>query len=323
MPREQPNLAVAVDLGGTRFRVAIVDRRGRLVERVSHPTEAADGRDAVIARVLDAVRTTVTAARVRRPAGLGVGVPGPVNPWTGVVASAPNLPGWRDVPFKQILEAALDLPVHVGNDANLAALGEHAYGAGRGDDDLIYLTVSTGIGGGIIADGRLVLGTAGLAGEPGHMTILPDGPACNCGNHGCLEVLASGTAIGREARRRIAAGEATALAQQPIDTVDAAAVARAAQAGDPLAADVFGAAMAYLGIGVASLFHLFNPRSVIIGGGVANAGDLLFLPVREAVRRRCMPAYRHDTRIVPAKLGDDVGLLGAAALAFRPAWQVR
>jgi glucokinase len=250
-------------------------------------------------------------------------VPGPVNPWTGVIASAPNLPGWRDVPFKEIVEAALGLPAHVGNDANLAALGEHSYGAGRGDDDMIYLTVSTGIGGGIIADGRLVLGTAGLAGEPGHMTILPDGPPCNCGNTGCLEVLASGTAIGREARRRLAAGEASALAGQPIETVDAEDVVRAARAGDRLAAEVFGEAMGYLGVGVANLVHLFNPRAIIIGGGVSNAGDLLFHPVREAVRRRCMAAFRQDIRIIRAKLGDDVGLLGAAALAFRPAWQVR
>ena len=314
--------AVAIDLGGTRFRVALIDQTGQLIVRHSELTRAEEGRDAVLRRISAAARTVLDQVSAEKVAGVGIGVPGPVNPWAGIVSQTPNLPGWYDVPIKAIFEAELRRPVHVGNDANLAVVGEHVYGAGQGCADLIYLTISTGIGGGVVTGGRLLLGAAGLASEPGHMTMEPDGPLCGCGNHGCLEMFASGTAIGRDALRRLAAGEPSSLRRLAADEVDAEAVVEAAYQGDPLARDIMARAAGYLGLGVANLVHLFNPSAVILGGGVTNAGDLLFKPVRATVQVRCMPAFR-DVRITPAQLGDDVGLLGAAALAFQPSWQVR
>ena len=321
-PQSAQAYTVAIDLGGTRFRVAAVDHGGRIVARHSELTHAEEGRDSVLRRVLAAAERIIDRVGTERVAGIGIGVPGPVNPWVGLVLQTPNLPGWHEVPIKAILEAQLHQPVQVGNDANLAAVGEHVYGAGQGTDDLIYLTVSTGIGGGVLAGGRLLLGAAGLAAEPGHMTMLPDGPRCGCGNQGCLETLASGTAIAREARRRLADGLPSALSGLTPEEVDAETVVEAAYRGDPLARDVMARAAGYLGLGIANLVHLFNPRAIILGGGVANAGDLLFEPVRATVQARCMPGFR-DVRITQAQLGDDVGLLGAAALAFQPSWQAR
>lgn len=315
--------AIAVDLGGTRFRVALFNQQGTILHRRADLTDADAGQAAVIDRLITTIRAVMAEAGVEPAdiAGIGVGVPGPVDPWAGVVAQTPNLPGWRNVPVKAIFERALDLPVHVGNDANLAAIGELTFGAGRGVRDLIYLTVSTGIGGGIITGGRLLLGSAGLAGEPGHMTLKADGPPCGCGNRGCLEALASGTAIANAAARRIAAGEATRLRDVPADALDAVQVVAAAEAGDDLAVIVVAEAANYLGLGIAALIHLFNPRLVLIGGGVANAGPRLFDPVRATVQARCMTAYLTHLAIERATLGDDAGLHGAAAIAFEPRWQ--
>lgn len=320
MPAASPDCAVAIDLGGTRFRIALIDRKGVILDRVSEPTPASAGRQAVIDRLIAETQTLLQRAGNRPIVGLGIGIPGPVDPWTGVVSQTPNLVGWYDVPVKAILEAELGLSVQVGNDANLAAIGEHTFGAGQGFEDLIYLTVSTGVGGGIITGGRILLGSAGLAAEPGHMTVVPEGPRCGCGNRGCLETLASGTAIGRLAQERLAAGEASILAALPPAAIDAVAVVAAAERGDPLAADVMNVAMGYLGIGIANLIHLFNPRAIVIGGGVSRSGDLLFEPVRRIVHDRCMPDYLTGLVITVARLGDDAGLLGSAALAFRPEW---
>lgn len=304
---------LAVDMGGTRFRVALVDDTGRLSYRKSYLTYASQGREAVLRRISQAALSAMGHHPREQLLAVGFAAPGPLDPRSGVLLTPPNLPGWRDVPLKSLLEAELGLPVYVGNDANLAALGEHCFGAGREMDNLIYLTVSTGIGGGIIADGRLLLGYEGLAGEPGHMSIAPE-PRCKCGNYGCLEVLSSGTAIARVARERIEAGEASSIAQYAGE-ITAEAVNRAARAGDPLARSVLFRAATYLGIGIVNLVHLFNPQAIIIGGGVSQAGELLFDPVRAAIDERAMPDYR-KVQVLRAALGDDVGLYGAAALVF-------
>ncbi|MDO8689944.1 MAG: ROK family protein [Dehalococcoidia bacterium] len=305
---------VAIDMGGTRFRVALVDSTGRLSYRKSYPTQVTDGVEAIVTRLVQAAQEAMACCGALHVLAAGFAAPGPLDPRTGVILTPPNLPGWHDVPLKALLEERLHIPVFMGNDANLAALGEQRFGAGRGMENLIYLTVSTGIGAGVIADGRLLLGRDGLAGEAGHMS-LAEGPRCNCGNYGCLETLSSGTAIARTARERMEAGERSSIARLTDGETTAEAVEAAARAGDVLAQSVMATAARYLGIGVLNLVHLFNPQAVIIGGGVSQAGELIFAPVRRIIAERAMPNFR-KTEVIPAALGDDVGLYGAAALTL-------
>ena len=202
---------VGVDLGGTQVRAIVCDREGHILSRAATLTLAHEGRDAVIRRILDTIIDAVGPRLWTEIAGIGVGAPGPLNPYSGVVVHAPNLPGWEDVPLRQLIAERFCVPVALGNDANLAALGEQRFGAGRGVDDLVYMTISTGIGGGIISGGELFLGHGGFAGEIGHQTILAGGPLCGCGNHGCLEALAAGPAIGRMGREAAEEGRGEAL----------------------------------------------------------------------------------------------------------------
>lgn len=307
---------IGVDLGGTQIRAILRDAQGNIVSRASTLTQASDGQEQVIARIIETVRQTMGEISQGAIGGIGIGVPGPVDPWTGVVLQAPNLPGWRDVPIRDIVRSAFGVPVEVGNDANLAALGEHMYGAGVGVANLIYVTISTGIGGGIIADGRLLLGAKGLAGEFGHQTLVPDGPLCGCGNRGCLEALGSGTAIARMAREAVARGQGQKLlelAQGSVEALDARVVASAARAGDAVAQDILRCAATYVGIGLANVVNILNPELIVLGGGVTRMGELLFDPVREVIAQRAMPVMR-AVRIVPAALGGDVVLFGAVAL---------
>jgi glucokinase len=232
---------------------------------------------------------------------------------------SPNLPGWHDIPLRDRIKERFGLDTFLVNDASAAALGEHRLGAGRGTVNLIYITVSTGIGGGIIIDGGLYLGSSGSAGEIGHMTIDANGPDCYCGNKGCLEVLASGTAIAREAKKSIAAGESSALtamvAGKP-EAITAKEVSLAAEGGDPLALKVVAEAANYLGVGMTNVVNIFNPDMVVIGGSVAKMGDRLLDPVRQVVAETAFGLSAKAVHIVPAGLGDDVGLLGAALYAL-------
>ena len=243
----------------------------------------------------------------------GVGTTGAVDRRTGVVHAPPTLPNW-EIPLRNRLERRTGKPVIVGNDANVAAVAEWRYGAGRGTRDLIYITVSTGIGGAILVDGRLLLGRDGAAGEVGHMTVEADGPLCVCGNPGHLEALASGTAIARMAREQLEAGTDTALrlAGSPVTAAD---VVDAAQAGDRVAREIVGRAAGALGIGIASLINLFNPEIVVIGGGVAQAGQLLLEPMQAVAIQRTLPTAGRNVRFALAHFGDDAGLIGALALA--------
>ncbi|MDR7486568.1 MAG: ROK family protein [Armatimonadota bacterium] len=306
---------IGVDLGGTKILTALVDEGGRVLGRARIPTPAS-GPDTDIEAIVQSVRTVVARSGVdlRAVAGMGVGAPGPLDPATGVVFEPPNLPGWKDVPLAERLADRLGLRIYVENDANAAALGERWVGAGAGVDDLVYITVSTGVGGGLIVRGQLYHGVSGTAGEVGHMVIDPRGPRCHCGRTGCLEQLASGTAIAREARAALAAGRPSVLAHLPAGELSAEDVARAARDGDPLAREVFAHAAAALGTGVANLVNLLNPAMVVIGGGVARAGDLLLAPVRRIVQEEAFDRPAAAVRIVPAALGDDVGAVGAAAV---------
>lgn len=313
---------IGVDLGGTRLRVALADLSGTIVRRRTVLTLAEEGRNAVIRRIVAEVRAVLEPSPLPELLRVAVAVPGPVDPWRGMVYRPPNLPGWGDLPLRQILEEDLTVPVLLGNDANLGALAEYRYGAGQGCRHLVYVTVSTGVGGGVIDAGRLLLGTWGGASEIGHMTIDLNGPRCSCGNFGCLEALASGTAIAQEAGRRIAAGSASILVERShgeLERIDAAMVVEAAMRGDQLAHSVVRWAGYNLGVGLANLMHLYDPQVIVVGGGVANAWDLLAPELGRAVRERAMEAYANRTQILRSQLGDDVGVLGAIAFALEGA----
>jgi glucokinase len=317
------HFVIGIDLGGTKIKTALVDNTGKVTAQDYQETNAteAEGPSAVIERMSDAARKVMADAGVK-PAqvkAVGVGAPGPLDIEAGILISPPNLPGWFRVPLKQLIEDSLGIATFVENDANAAGLGEHRFGAGRGAQHMIYVTASTGIGGGLILDGEVYHGATGMAGEIGHMTIKPDGPLCNCGNWGCLEALASGTAIAREGRERVARGVPTRIAElaggDP-ERVTAKTVADAASQGDAVAQGILAEAMEYLGIGMANLVNLFDPQLIVIGGGLTNIGEMLFEPARRIIAQRAYITRAHPVNVLPAALGDDVGVLGAGAVAL-------
>jgi glucokinase len=311
---------IGVDVGGTRLRVALADRQGQIIRQRTVDTNAQEGRDAVIGRIVAQVRAVLDPLPLPALRNLAVGLPGPVDPFRGIVFRPPNLPGWGDVPLESILTEQLGVPVTVGNDANLAALAEHRFGAGQGIDHLVYFTVSTGIGAGVIEQGRLVLGAWGGAAEIGHTTIDLNGPRCSCGNYGCLEAMASGSAIAKETTRRIAHGRPSALVEEVGHEgrpLTGAMVAAAAEAGDPLSREVVEWAGYNLGVGLANAMFLFDPQRIVVGGGISNAWDLIEPALWRAIRERAMETYYSRTAIVRAALGDAAGAQGAVALALQ------
>lgn len=314
------NLVVGVDLGGTKILTVLADREGNVLARVKVPTETDRGQKHVIDRIEATVRDALqeAAAPAERVAAVGVGAPGPLDPDRGFLFFAPNL-GWRDVPLGKILNERLNLPVFLDNDANLAALGEYVYGAGRGSTHLVYITVSTGVGGGVILNGRVYHGACGGAGEIGHVTVAPDGPTCRCGNQGCLEAVASGTAMEQRARALVGEGRGAgilAAAGGERDKITARVVAEAAAAGDAEALVVLREAGRYLGIAVAGVVNLLNPAAVVLGGGAMQAGAPLWDAMLEEVRRRSLESSLASVRVVRAALGGDAGVMGAVALAI-------
>lgn len=314
-----PPYVLAVDLGGTQMRAALCDRQGQILRRIAHPTQAAEGPDAVIKRLIAAITEAVDSTPIDQIGGIGIGSPGPLNPVSGIILQAPNLPGWFNVPLRNIISARFGLPAYLGNDANLAGLAEYTFGAGRGRRDMIYLTISTGVGSGIMVDGEMVLGATGLGAEAGHIIVNPDGPLCTCGHHGCLEAYASGTAIARAVAARIEAGKKTRITKMvggELTKIDARIVSEAARLGDKLAIQAFRRAGRHLGIGIANLLRLFNPTMIVLGGSVTKAGPLLFDPMWAAIKEYVPAIYWEGLAIVQAALGDDVGLLGAAALVL-------
>ncbi len=314
------SLVIGVDLGGTQIRVGLVREDGRVLRREALPTQPQEGRDAVVWRIVQLVRSVSAKVGIDEVAGVGVAAPGPVNLHSGVVRLAPNLEGWVDVPLQRLLQEQLHTRVYLGNDANLAALGEHTFGAGRHVNDMIYITVSTGIGGGIIVGGRLLVGHNGYGAEIGHHTVADSGPRCKCGNIGCLEAVASGTAIAREGRVAIVSEEETLLrelCEGNVWKLDARQVAEAATRGDAVARQIMHRAGHYLGVGIVNMMHIFNPQRIILGGSVMKAGRFITDPMWEVVNTRSWAISREDFDIVEAALGDNVGILGAAALVLR------
>ena len=312
--------ALVADVGGTRTRVALVDATGAIVVRHSAETLAREGRAAVMNRLADALEHVASERRTEIK-GVGLSLASPVEPGTGVMYNPPNLGSeWHLFTPIPMLQERLSLPIYAENDATLGALGEHAFGAGRGCDNMVYMTVSTGIGGGIIIGGNLYTGTNGFGGEIGHMTIDQNGPLDNCGNVGCLEALASGTALARMAQERIEAGESSVMlgfAGGDIKAVDARIVVQAALQDDALAQSLMQEVGRSLASGIITLMHIFDPQLIVIGGGLGQNLDMFMPTIESEVKRRAMAHFQGAVPVAKSQLGDDVSLLGAAALVFK------
>ena len=322
MPKpENGKPVLAIDLGGTKIITAIISADGGMIAVERCPTLADEGPQSVINRLFSAIDQLLERNRLEPSglAGISIAAAGGIDTARGLITMSPNLPGWKDIPLRGMVREKYGVDTFLVNDASAAALGEHRFGAGKGASNLIYLTVSTGIGGGIIVDGELYTGPCGSAGEVGHMTIAVNGPKCACGNTGCWETLASGTAVAREAVKRIRNGEKSSvvdLVGGKIGEITAEKVGVAAQGGDPLAREVIATAATYLGVGMVNLVNIFNPELIIVGGGMAKLGDLLLDPARRLVEERAFPISAKAVRIVTAQLGDEAGVYGAASLAL-------
>jgi len=306
----------AIDLGGTNVRAAIVGADGAIAGFHTQPTVASAGPAAVVAGVVAALDTSLRTAELTRAElqAVGISAPGPLDWLTGIVFEAPNLPGWVDVPLARRLQEALGVPAFLDNDANLAALAEFTYGANRGVRNMVYITVSTGVGGGLILDGELFHGVFGSAGEVGHMTVDFDGPRCACGNIGCVEVLASGPDMAAWVAGQIGAGQPSRLAADARSReLTGRDVVNAAKAGDALAIRALARGGRALGFAIVNLAHILNLELAVVGGGVSNAGDLLFEPIRRTVAAHVLKSTARGLRVEPWSLGENVGLLGAAA----------
>ncbi len=309
---------LALDLGGTKIYSALVDREGRILREDLRPTIAEDGFSSVVERIIASLHQVLSAECGAPPLGIGAAVPAYIDPKTDMIVFSPNLK-WQDVDLKRKIEDSLGLPVWLDNDANLAALGEHRYGAGKGFQDMIYITVSTGVGGGLILGGEIFRGAFGGAGEFGHMVVDAHGPECSCNNRGCLEGLASGCAITRAAQKKakFRGGAPIFDFVDCIEGIDARVVGQAALLGDEEAREILATAGYSLGLAIANVANLLNPEAFIIGGGVAcGVGEYILGPARSAAEQHIYPPYRGFLKILPAALGSRSGVLGAAAYAW-------
>ncbi len=302
---------IAVDIGGTHLRAAAYGPE-RLQPIAQQRVETRASEAGIFGRLVKVIEAIWP--KDQPVEGIGVASPGPLDPYTGMILDTPNIKEWHNFPLAPNLSSHFEVPVFLDNDANLAGLAEWKYGAGQGHHHVLYMTVSTGIGGGVIVNDRLLQGYHGLAAEVGHMTVLPDGPLCGCGQPGHLEALASGPAIARYVLGELTTGAKSSLRPDP--NLSAREVAEAAGRGDALARSAFDRAGQYLGIAVANLLHIFDPSIVIFGGGVSKAGPLLFDPFDASLKQRVLNArYLDGLVITRAALGDDAGLLGALGLA--------
>jgi glucokinase len=301
---------IVADVGGTHIRTACFPTQSQtptVVKRIS-----TKGPDTPHERLINLIASV--APKDEEIAAIAVAAPGPLDPFEGIIFEAPNIPGWNNLPLKKLIQDQFNVPVAIGNDGNLAALGEWRFGAGVGHKHLVYITVSTGIGGGVIIDNQLLLGAHGLAAELGHVTVIPDGPLCGCGKRGHLEAVTSGPAIARWVEQELSQGIPSSLSMnKPITAKD---VSLAASKGDELAQAALARGGTYLGIAIANYLHIFNPTVVIIGGGVSQSGEAYFGPVRASLREQVLSSkYLDNLILTTSALGDDVGLMGALALA--------
>jgi glucokinase len=304
------SVIVALDIGGTQIRVAVFPQNATtpIILRRTATLGMQDG-------VFERMTTLIDSVWPKEPVeAISIAAPGPLDPRTGTIISTPNIPAWTNYPLAKLLSNRYQIPAYLGNDANLAALGEWKYGAGQGHHDVLYLTISTGIGGGVISSDLLIEGCHGMAAELGHITVLPGGPVCSCGVTGHLEAVASGPAIAKFVLQQITLGRKSLL--NNTRELTARDVSESAKQGDELAIEAFSRAGNFIGQAVADFLHIFNPSIVILGGGVTLSGKFLLDPIMESMKRNIMDkSYLDGLQVVTAKFGDDAGLLGALAQA--------
>ncbi len=312
--------AFAVDLGGTSVKIGIVNGTGDILTEESIPTLGYEGPVRVIERIAECANKLRQQANVS-PGGVGFGCPGLIDMKQGITRFSPNLgPQWNDFPVRDTLQPLLNCPVRLINDAKAATLGELSFGHGRGGrETMVFYTIGTGLGGGIVIDGKLRLGQLGCAGELGHVIVHPGGRRCGCGNHGCLETYVSGPALAAAGVRLLRSGQAPILwdiVQGDAGKVEAKTMATAAEKGDQAVRDAINEMADNLAIGISAMIHAVHPELIIVGGGVSNLGDLLFVPLREKVAEYVTIFPMTGIRIIPSTLGDRAGLLGAGALGL-------
>lgn len=310
---------VGVDVGGTNVKIALIDKKGEILFSKTVPTRAEMGYEYTINNMKQSIRELIEEAKIDPNSleGIGFGFPGQIDCDNGIVRILPNIPGWINVPIAEIMQKEFNVPVKVDNDVRCAALAELNYGAGVGCNNLICITVGTGIGSGLIVNGKLVRGASNAAGEIGHVKLsINDGPICGCGDTGCMEAYASGPAIVAMAKDYIKGGKSTKYREMTNtkSEITPAVVAQAAKEGDVVAQRIFTIMGEYIGTGLASVVNLLNPEKIVIGGGVADAGEILIAPLKETLTKRAMPIQGSAVEIVPAQLGNTAGVIGASLL---------
>lgn len=315
--------SIGIDLGGTDIKAGLLGTDGKLSCRTVVSTRVNEGAKAIAVRIAQTIQQVITTADTLQSddikgkiIGIGLGAPGLIIAGSGIIHFSPNFPGWTDIPLLEYVSAELDgidIPLYIDNDVNVMVLGELHHGAGNGYENVVALTLGTGVGGGVVINRNVYHGSWNTAGELGHTVVQPNGRECGCGNHGCLEAYAGARHIVERTQQKIAEGRKTCLKS---DGLTPKQIAQAATVGDKLAQDIFAETGRYIGVALTSIAHILNPQIAIIGGGIAAAGeDILFQHIRTEFAKRVMD-IPGNMEIVPAKLGNDAGLVGAARLAY-------
>ncbi|MCT4597886.1 MAG: ROK family protein [Vallitalea sp.] len=311
----EKNYVIGIDLGGTKISGALSDLDGNLIYKHTIPTNVHEGELSILARIIEVIDKVIVGSKIKidQIMSIGIGSPGTLNVKTGVIIAANNLP-FKNFPLIEAIKQRFDLPIFLDNDANVATIGEHILGAGKGTQNMLYITVSTGIGGGAIINGNIFRGNTDNALGIGHTTIDIDGRKCKCGNNGCIEAYSSGTAIAKLANEAINRGENTSL--NNYNVVTAKEVVREAENGDGVAKRVLDFSLGHLGIYIANLIKIFDPEMIVVGGGVSMAGEIIFSKINEVIKENCLEEIVSQCKIIPSKLGRDAGIVGAVALAI-------
>ncbi len=309
---------IGVDVGGTNVKIALVDLDGKIAYSNTVPTRAEMGYEAGVNNIKQAIKDIMQESNQTNKTieAIGFGLPGQIDYKEGIVKNLPNIPGWVNIPLAKMIEDEFSIPTRLDNDVRCAALGELNFGAGKGCENLICITVGTGIGSGIILNGKLVRGAANAAGEIGHIKMeMNGGPLCGCGDYGCFEAFASGPAIVTMAKEYISGGKSAKYKEMATDgIITPYIVAQAALQGDTVSIQIFKQIGKIIGIGLASVVNLLNPEKIIIGGGVADAGEILLEPIRKTIQDRAMPIQAASLQVVPAQLANAAGVIGASLL---------
>lgn len=304
---------IGVDLGGTKIYTAISNQLGEIIAEEVVPTEASKGAEQVIVKIINSIKKVSKNIEADHIKAIGIGSPGPIDAKKGLIVSPPNLP-IRNFNVVEAIKNEFGLPTFLDNDANAATLGEYIFGGGKGCENMVYITASTGVGGGAILNGKIYRGSTSNALEVGHTTVNPSGRACGCGNIGCVESMSSGIYIEKMAKDYLSSGVTTSL--NNYESVTAKEVFKEAENGDEIANQILSETLSYLGIAVANCANIFDPDKIIIGGGVSNGGDIVFEKINEQMQARCLGPIREHCKVEKAQLGGKAGVIGAVALAL-------